>query len=515
EIKKIYILDHRWGKLLYFMNRLLFSFSVYTEAHLFVARKEQITHSPARFSDVLWGMCTGDEEYRGIFKKSIHPALISSVIKEFFLLLLKIPFKGKSCMHLPASRFHKLLNTHRVVIIGGGPAGAACAIKLAREAKEKKLDIEINLYEGKDFKRHHNQCVGILSPPLLKIMEEELAIRIPMELIKSEINGYQLVSDKETIFLENYRKNNVKTYSVRRSEFDHFLMSKAEEHGVKVINSRVINIEFFKDAYHDEVRIFSESNYVTADVVVCAFGLDREMLSALNNATGKRFKEPPKVMKTFITRFDFPPDELHRLYDRRIYAFLISPIKRIKFGAITVKDDHVVVNIAGENANSHCLQQFLYLKNVHDILPNIILKDMKWFCGRFPSAPARHPYGDRYVAVGDTTGWLRPLKGKGINLAVITGINAAVTMVNDGLSKADFDNYKHRCREFIQDYKYGMFVNMALKVMLKFGLLNVTIRLARKYPRFYNMLYDSVSAENSYKNIIKSLFKRSPKTPRS
>ncbi len=404
-------------------------------------------------------------------------------------------------------------NGCRVAIIGGGPAGSACAIKLAQDAKQRQLDIEIVLYEGKDFKRHHNQCVGILSPPLLKILEKELKIKIPADLIKSEVSGYQLDSDKESIFLENYRQHTGKTYSVRRSEFDHFLLSRAQDHGVKVINSRVVNLEFFKDACHDEVRIFSESNYVTADVVVCAFGLDREMLWALSQATGKRFKEPAKVIKTFITRFDFPPEELNGLYDKRIYAYLVSSVKNIDFGAVTVKDDHIVVNIAGEKANSMCLQQFLHIKKVHDLLPNVILKDLNCFCGRFPSSPSRHPYGDRYVTVGDTTGWLRPLKGKGINLAVITGINAAVTMINNGFSRKDFDHYKRRCNEFILDYKYGVLVKAALTVILKLGLLDVVIRLARKYPRFYNMLYDAVSAENSYKNIIKAFFKKPPKRP--
>ncbi len=143
-------------------------------------------------------------------------------------------------------------------------------------------------------------------------------------------------------------------------------------------------------------------------------------------------------------------------------------------------------------------------------MPNVILKDINCYCGRFPSSPSRHPYGDRYVAVGDTTGWLRPLKGKGINVAVITGINAALTMINDGVSRKALEHYRRRCKDFIQDYKYGMLANVGLGILLKLGLLDVVIRLAKKHPHFYNMLYDSVSAEDSYKNILKSFFKKSP-----
>jgi len=47
-----------------------------------------------------------------------------------------------------------------------------------------------------------------------------------------------------------------------------------------------------------------------------------------------------------------------------------------------------------------------------------------------------------------------------------------------------------------------------MKIMLKTDLMNFIIRLAKKNSRFYNMLYDSVSAENSYENILLNFFKR-------
>jgi hypothetical protein len=79
------------------------------------------------------------------------------------------------------------------------------------------------------------------------------------------------------------------------------------------------------------------------------------------------------------------------------------------------------------------------------------------------------------------------------------------------VSKKAFENYKKLCKEFIQDYKYGIFVRFGMKILLKTGLMHSIIRLAKKSPRFYNMLYDSVSAENSYKNIFLNFFKRQKK----
>ena len=61
-----------------------------------------------------------------------------------------------------------------IVIIGGGPAGSSCAIKLKKMALQKGLEPRIIIYEGKRFekKRYYNQCLGVLSPPIEKIMEE-------------------------------------------------------------------------------------------------------------------------------------------------------------------------------------------------------------------------------------------------------------------------------------------------------------------------------------------------------
>jgi flavin-dependent dehydrogenase len=508
--KKEYRLENRCGKFLYLMDRFLFLNPLYAEAHIIMAKKEQITGTGAstRFSDVLWDMFTGDKPYTTVLKNSFHPRLIYTTFKELSRLLFLGIFRGKSAFHYPVSKFYKLLNTHKVAIIGGGPAGSAFAIKLARLAKEKNLAIDIYLFEGKDFKRHHNQCVGILSPPLTEILTKDLGLTLPEGMIRSEVPGYELHTEHEAIFLENYHATSPasRTYSVRRKEFDQFLLDKAAENGVHVISSRVTDIEFCRDIYHDEVRIFSESDYLVANAVVCAFGLDNEMQDKLTRATHGKYKRPKKIMKTFVTRLDFSKKLLDKTYDKRIYPFLIASLKNVRFGAVTVKDEHIVVNVAGEKITSLNLKEFLGLRKVNEILPDEMVQDIKYYSGQFPSSPARKPYGDRYVAVGDATGWLRPLKGKGINLAVITAVHAATVMVNEGFSKKHFEKYKELCKEFRQDYKYGMLVSLTLKFLIRSGILNVMMRKAKKNSRLHNILYDAVSAEKSYKQIMKDFF---------
>jgi flavin-dependent dehydrogenase len=70
-----------------------------------------------------------------------------------------------------------------VVVIGGGPGGAACATAICRLAQSLGREIRVTVYEGKTFagERHYNQCVGVLSPPLRQILEDELGIPFPWQ----------------------------------------------------------------------------------------------------------------------------------------------------------------------------------------------------------------------------------------------------------------------------------------------------------------------------------------------
>ncbi|HVG33543.1 MAG TPA: FAD/NAD(P)-binding protein, partial [Pyrinomonadaceae bacterium] len=79
-----------------------------------------------------------------------------------------------------------------VVIIGGGPGGAACAIKLLQEADARSLRLRVVIFEGKDFGVHANQCVGVLSPPIEEVLTSELGLHLPPALIKRQIFGYRL-----------------------------------------------------------------------------------------------------------------------------------------------------------------------------------------------------------------------------------------------------------------------------------------------------------------------------------
>src|SRR5918911_4096008 len=223
------------------------------------------------------------------------------------------------------------------------------------------------------------------------------------------------------------------------------MLDRARELGAQVISSRVTGVEFVRTSKMDEVRVYSESLYERADVLIGAFGLDEGMLSVFEEVTRKngRFERPSKWLKSYLTTIKATARFQTEKMGHIVHAFLLPPkCPRIEFGAITPKGDHILVNIAGERVSSCDLDQFLQLPAVQALLPPFDASAINYYEGRFPSAPAARPYGHRYALVGDATGWLRPFKGKGINTAIITGVRAGQTMLEHGVSKRAFENYR-------------------------------------------------------------------------
>lgn len=397
-----------------------------------------------------------------------------------------------------------------MAVIGGGPAGAACAITLIQESRRAGMSLRVVLFEGKDFQVHYNQCVGVLSPPLTSMLESELGIVLPRQLIKREILGYRLHSNNNEILLIAKERTGP-TYTVRRNLFDDFLFQAAEKAGVEVIRSRVSDIEFVGRGRPQEVRIYSESCYLRADAVVGAFGGDEAMLSAFEKATkdAVAYERPKKYLKTFITKFPAAKAFIEGKVGNIIYAFLLpQAVPRVEFGAITPKEEDIVINIAGKEVSSQDMDKFLELPQVRAHLPTFNHHELQYFGGKFPTAPAKNPYGDRFVMVGDATGWMRPFKGKGVNTALVTGIKAARTMVKIGVAREDFRYYAQGCQELLDDYYFGAGVRLFCKWSSHNGLFDRMVELAKTDPVLYDSLYDSVSGQATYKSIIKRMINR-------
>ena len=392
-----------------------------------------------------------------------------------------------------------------VAIIGGGPAGAACAIRLKREARSADKNIRVVLFEGKDFSVHYNQCVGVLSPPIVTLLREELGLTLPTWIIKQTIKGYWLHCCGEQAFLADEEMWGP-TYAVRRSHFDRYLLEEARSLGVEVVPSRVTGVEWTEQGQPQAVRIYSEASFLRADVVVGAFGLDEAMLSVFEMGTAKMggYRRPRSFLKTFVAKLH-PPDKSFVLqkFDGSVHALLFPPsLPEIEFAALTPKGDHIVINIAGRRVTSSDMDAFLELPLVGGLLPPFDRDALNYYQGRFPTSQARNPYGDHYVLVGDATGWLRPFKGKGINTALVTGSRAAQALVRNGFSRKALAHYALGCQDLTADFPYGLGVRSFTKGACRTRCFGILMRASRTDPGLQEAFHGAVSGQASFKEVI-------------
>ncbi|MBI4768850.1 MAG: hypothetical protein HY784_00165, partial [Chloroflexi bacterium] len=344
-----------------------------------------------------------------------------------------------------------------VVVIGGGPGGVATGMALKQEAQARGRQARVIIVEGKQFvgEQHHNQCAGVLSPPIVELLQDELGVPFPHHLSRGAITG-----------LDGETKPSV---ALRRVQFDAYMLAAAGEREIEVLPARVTDLEF----HADWVVISTDSVPLQAEVVVGAFGLDEGTAILFARAAGYR---PPPSLSSVVTKYH-PGDAGMAEFGHRIHAFLpASP--RIEFGAITPKGNHLTLNVAGATVDSCLMEAFLSLPEVRRVLPclenagRFDANDLRYFKGRFPCGLARNFAGDRFVMVGDAAGLVRAFKGKGVTSAIQTGIRAARVILRDGISARAFQAYRVSNRDITDDLPYGQAMRRLAILASRFGLMD-------------------------------------------
>jgi flavin-dependent dehydrogenase len=381
------------------------------------------------------------------------------------------------------------------VILGGGPAGVACALMLQRHALGEGTRFQVTILESKEFagERHHNQCAGVLSPPLAQLLEDDLGIPFPRHLVRTVIEEYVLHAQRASLSL---RDPAVVSHAVRRVQFDAFMLDQARERGVSVVPARAVDLEFHSSG----VVVYTDAKPIEADIVVGAFGMDEGAAAIFQRACGYR---PPQALASVVTKYH-PGDQAMEDFGARIHAFLPRH-RRIEFAGVTPKGNHLTINIAGRSVDTALMREFLRLPEMQRVLPNLDQagaldpNDLRCFRGRFPSSLAGKMFGDRFVMIGDSAGLVRAFKGKGITSAVQTGIRAAQTIVRAGISEPAFrHHYLQANQDLVRDIPYGQAMRLAVILLANVGLFAPILAAGGREPRLQEALFEAVSGDASY-----------------
>jgi flavin-dependent dehydrogenase len=151
----------------------------------------------------------------------------------------------------------KLMDSSRVAIVGGGPAGCFFALYLNHYVRDYGIKPDITIYESRNFGgsgfRGCKGCAGILSSSLLSSLAE-IRLTLPEEVIQQRIDGYNILSPYTSITMSNPDKN-AQVVSVfrgggpricqgrRPTGFDAWLLEETQKRGVHVEYGRIDSIQ--------------------------------------------------------------------------------------------------------------------------------------------------------------------------------------------------------------------------------------------------------------------------------
>lgn len=370
------------------------------------------------------------------------------------------------------------MRKRRVAIIGGGPAGTACALRLRQGANGSGSDWEVVIFDRKVFLQFGppgcNMCAGVINETVLQHLEE-LGVAVPAELIQRHIEGHyfetcwgglSMPKEPGATLYTVYRGLGPRSlgYDERRS-FDQFLLQQAVERGAKHIQATVRTVQAPADRQAPWRVHYGEGHILEAEVVIVACGVNSALPACLEQA-GWGYRAPV-TMHACQAEIPLEATTVTRSF-REIKVFSLG-LPRIWFGAMTPKREHVTVTVVGPHVKRVDLERFLQHPQVfRHFPPGCPMPAAHCSCHpHLPITAARGPVTDRGLVIGDA--YISRYLKNGIESALYTGSLAAEAVLQNRLSRAELWHYYVRpCEQrYGWDNHYGR---------LLFGLHNLVSR---------------------------------------
>ncbi|KGM41380.1 protein fixC [Aquabacterium sp. NJ1] len=328
-----------------------------------------------------------------------------------------------------------------VIVVGAGPSGNAAAYTAAK-AGLKVLQIERGEYPGSK-----NVQGAILYADALERIIPDFREDAPLE--RHIIEQRMWVLDDASFVgshfrSEDYNKPPYNRYTIIRAQFDKWFSSKVREAGALLICETTVQELIMDGNKVVGVRCDREAGDVFADVVILADGVN----STLARKAGFHGEIKANNVALAVKEILFMPEELiqQRFNIKDEEGVVIEMVGKITDGMmgtgfLYTNKDSLTIGIGcmlsdfkkNENKTSPytLLEQ---LKQHPSVAPLIQGGEMKEYCahlipeGGFFAVPK--VYGNGWMIVGDSGGFVNAVHREGSNLAMTTGRLAAETVIN-------------------------------------------------------------------------------------
>ncbi len=330
-----------------------------------------------------------------------------------------------------------------VVIIGAGPAGSTIAYYLAKKG------LEIILVEKKKQIGYPLQCAGILSRHIFNHNE------LPDDIILNAVNGAFLHTQNHIL---NVKKDHEVAYVIDRIAYDEFLLKRAMDAGVNLINQKATDFDI-----KDGITYLSNNQKITSKIIVGCDGYNSKLSDSLGNVQSNYAASQMLVeidendMKSFRKS-----DEIINNY---VDTYLLEEILPGFIWMIPIGDNLYRVGLF--STHSHKRQDEILTGFLNDNFYYEIIEKYKGFIPVFSGNNGI--VKDRAILIGDAAGQIKPTSGGGLLMA-FDACRIACKYITESVRKDDLDILKGYQKEF--NKKYSKEFNYQFKVQKTLNILS-------------------------------------------
>lgn len=364
---------------------------------------------------------------------------------------------------------------HDCIVVGLGPAGSTAAYTLASKGL-KVLGIDRARFP------RYKSCGGCISTKIERILDFEIK-----DVVEETVYGATFTYKSERT--KDIISDRPVGYNVMRDSFDHFLLKKAREAGVEVIEG--LRVKGVREDDFGASVVCEDGNTYTAKFVIGADGA--------SGVVGREyFGLDPKEAAVSITA-EVPYDRKARNVGGRLFIDFGSIPNG--YGWIFPKKDYLSVGIAGDAAKvgGKVKEYFNALANNHAALKGLKVDErMGWTVPIFYSGAAT-PIKGRVLLAGDTGHLVDPFLGEGIYYAIRTAKSAA-SAVEDAVKRGDADLSSYQ--RWLESEIYPEFKSAERLSDLVYSHPRLWYSVIEKDPdimlRYYNVIRGEESCDSFY-----------------
>ena len=335
-----------------------------------------------------------------------------------------------------------------VIIVGGGPAGIACAITLARAGKD------VLVVERGNFAGAKNMFGGaVYTKPTAEIFPDFIGQKAPVERFITQ-HRYILLDDMEAVQI-NYSQSNKESFydyeafTTFRPKWDKWCAQEAQKAGVVIAENTVVRELIVKDKKVIGIKTDYEEYY--CDVVVIAEGVNTLLCKQIGLKDIAKPKDVALGIKEVIKLPKETIEERFSLSDNTgcVVEFAGGVLKgTVALGYMYTNQNSVAIGIGIG------LDELQKLKvKPYDLLEQIkqhpsispLIKDgtlLEYSAHLIPEGGYNaigKIYSDGVLVVGDAAGLVNNVHWEGTNLAMMSGKFAAETII-EAINKNDFSS---------------------------------------------------------------------------